>query len=368
MEIIKGKIPGAIKCCMYGVEGIGKSTLASQFPDPLFIDTEGSTAQLDVKRLPRPNDWTELLSQVDWVCGHPDSCRTLVLDTADWAEALCITHVCAASKKDGIESFGYGKGYTYVAEAFGLLIDKLENVRKKGIHIVITAHAVIRKFEQPDELGAYDRWSMKTSKQVAPLIREWVDALLFLNYKTLVVNVDNQGAAKGRNKAQGGMRVIYTTHNNCWDAKNRFGLPEELPLQFESIAPILGDTAAPAPTPPQAPAAPVPTPAPQPAANRQMKMDLYGAPPEVPPEVPPQSAPAEEDDDIPPEPLRTMMAEAGVTSDEVKGVIADKGFYSADTPWKVIRWDEDFWNGWVTDANVWPQIVQAAKADRQPPF
>ena len=76
---------------------------------------------------------------------------------------------------------------------------------------------------------------MKTSKKVAPMIREWADMVLFANYKTIVVNVDNQGAAKGKNKAQGGRRVMYTTHTPFWDAKNRYGLPDELPFEYNAI-------------------------------------------------------------------------------------------------------------------------------------
>lgn len=46
MNITKGKIKSAQKVVIYGPEGIGKSTFASQFPNPLFIDTEGSTKTL----------------------------------------------------------------------------------------------------------------------------------------------------------------------------------------------------------------------------------------------------------------------------------------------------------------------------------
>ena len=88
--------------------------------------------------------------------------------------------------------------------------------------MVLTAHAQIKKFEQPDELGAYDRWELKLEKKTAPLTKEWADMVLFANYKTMVVNVDNQGAAKGKNKAQGGQRVMFTTHHPAWDAKNRY--------------------------------------------------------------------------------------------------------------------------------------------------
>lgn len=82
------------------------------------------------------------------------------------------------------------------------------------MNVIITAHAKMRKFEQPDEMGAYDRWEMKLTRQVAPLLKEWSDMLLFCNYKTFVVTPD-----EGKNKVQGGKRVIYTSHHPCWDAK-----------------------------------------------------------------------------------------------------------------------------------------------------
>ncbi len=239
MQITRGKIPGAIKACVYGVEGIGKTTFAAQFPDPLFVDTEGGTAHMDVKRLPKPDAWIELLSEVDWVYNHPDCCKTLVIDTADWAERLCNEAVCAMNKVESIETFNYGKGYVFAQEEFGRLLDKLELVRKQGIHILIVAHAMMRKFEQPEELGAYDRWELKLSKKIAPMVKEWVDLLLFINYKVLVVNVDNKGAAKGKNKVQGGKRVMYTAHNACYDAKNRFGLPEEAEFSYEVIRGVI---------------------------------------------------------------------------------------------------------------------------------
>ena len=97
----------------------------------------------------------------------------------------------------------------------------------------------MRKFEQPDEMGAYDRWELKLSKQCSPLIKEWADMVLFCNYKTFVVNVDNKGVQKGTNKAQGGKRVMYTSHHPCWDAKNRDNLPDELSMEYEAIKEVI---------------------------------------------------------------------------------------------------------------------------------
>ena len=236
MNITKGKIPGAVKCVLYGVEGIGKSTFASQAPDPLFIDTEGSTKMLDVSRFDRPTNWDMLLAQVIYVIENPTVCKTLVIDTLDWAEKLALHAVLSKFNKKGIEEFGYGKGYVYLNEEFSRLPKLLSEVVERGVNVLLTAHAALRKFEQPDEQGAYDRWEMKLLKQNAPMIKEWADLVLFANYKTYVVGGDD----KSKGKAKGGKRVMYTTHNPCWDAKNRHGLADELPLDFRSVAELFG--------------------------------------------------------------------------------------------------------------------------------
>ena len=225
MKITKGIIPCAKKVVIYGPEGIGKSTFASQFPDPVFIDTEGSTNSMDVARLPKPTSWQMLLEEIQYVKDHPDVCKTLVIDTVDWAESMCIQSICDKHQKSGIEDFGYGNGYVYTKEEMGRFLNQLSEVVEVGVNVVLTAHAQIRKFEQPDELGAYDRWELKlgkkTSSQTSPLIKEWADMLLFANYKTFSIAVDDKGQKR---KAQGGERVLYTSHHACWDAKNRYGL------------------------------------------------------------------------------------------------------------------------------------------------
>lgn len=238
MNIIRGRQEKAQKVVIYGPEGIGKSTLASQFPEPVFIDTEGSTARMDVARFEATSSWNMLLQYIRYVRDNRP-CKTLVIDTADWAEQMCIRDFCAQKQISGIEDIGYGKGYVYVAEEFGRMLNLLDEVLAAGIHVVITAHAQMRKFEQPDEMGAYDRWELKLSKKAAPMLKEWADMVLFCNYKTYVINVDGQGAQKGKNKAQGGKRVIYTSHHSCWDAKNREGLPEEMEMSFASLASVV---------------------------------------------------------------------------------------------------------------------------------
>ncbi|MDR0885428.1 MAG: ATP-binding protein [Clostridiales Family XIII bacterium] len=237
MDIITGKIQKAQKVLIYGVEGIGKSTFASKFPDPLFIDTEGSTNHMDVKRTQPPTSWAMLVNQVREVKAKPSICKTLVIDTIDWAEKLCVQHICSTIPHDkgmpikGIEDYGYGKGYTYLYEEFARFLNLLTELTDVGINVVLTAHSMIKQTELPEETGKYEFWTLKLEKKTAPLVKEWADMVLFANYKTLVIQQKT-----GNAKAQGGQRVMYTTHRTTWDAKNRHDFPEELPFDYNSIA------------------------------------------------------------------------------------------------------------------------------------
>lgn len=232
LNIQSGKIKRPVRMCIYGAEGIGKTTLAAHAPDPLFIDLEKGSLNLDVNRITDVDTWEKLTAVLTEIRKDPTICKTLIIDTADRADALASEYLCTKYNVSGIESFGYGKGYTYLAETFTKFLKTLDTlVDTCGINIIITAHGKLRKQELPEESGAFDRWEMKLSKQVAPLVKEWCDTLLFCNYKTMVVETENK-----TKKAQGGTRVMYTSHNPCWDAKNRADLPPVLPLLFEKIA------------------------------------------------------------------------------------------------------------------------------------
>lgn len=381
MEIIRGKRPGAKKVVIYGPEGIGKSTFASQFPGALFIDTEGSTRDMDVARTPDPTSWAMLMGQVEYVRANPGLCRTLVVDTIDWAEQMCVEHVCAKHQKDGLESFGYGSGYVYVKEEFGRFLNQLADVIKTGINVVLTAHAQMRKFEQPDEMGAYDRWELKlgkkTTSQTSPLVKEWADMVLFANYKTMVVNVDGQGAQKGKNKAQGGRRVMYTSHHPCWDAKNRYGLPEEMPFEYAGIAGVIegpgaagGCVLSGVPGQGMDPSAGMPDKIPE-APSVGSGPAVQGAPlaeAGTGQESGGQASMAWESrpENIP-QNLKDLMMENGVCEWDIQNVVGAKGYYTADTP--IEKYDPGFIQGCLVGA--WQKVygmVKEMKESGEIPF
>jgi GTPase SAR1 family protein len=352
-KITSGKIIKAQKLVVYGPEGIGKSTFASKFPRPLFIDTEGSTTHMDVTRTPKLSSWTMLVEIIKEVKNHPQICETLVIDTADWAEILCANFICDRAKMDSIESFGYGKGYTYLEEEFGKMLNLLQDVIDVGINVVLTAHAQMRKFEQPDELGGYDRWELKLEKKTSALVKEWADIVLFANYKTYVVNVDNQGAQKGKNKAQGGTRMMYTTHHPCWDAKNRHDLPSELPFDFSSIASVLIKIEQPVL---QAPIVQAPATTPAPAVQVSEPVNHQVQLPHIEP------APTKIKNSKIPKALLDLMEANNVTEENIQQVVAQRGYYPANTP--IENYDIDFINGSLVGA--WPAVYKMIQTNILP--
>ncbi len=223
-----------VRACFYGPSGVGKSTFASECPKPLFFDFEKGSHHLSVDRV-EPKNWEETISTLKVLRDEPHDYQTIVIDTADWAEKLLIVHICKKHHKESIEEFGYGKGYTILAEGFAEFLALLDELRAKGIHIVFVAHSQIRKFEQPDQTGSYDRYELKLTKQTAPLLKEWCDMLLFCSYETKVVELD------GRKKGIGGReRLLFTCHTAAWDAKNRQGFAEKLPFKFSAVASAFG--------------------------------------------------------------------------------------------------------------------------------
>lgn len=348
-DISQGPIMHAQKILMYGVEGIGKSTFAAQFPDSLFIDTEGSTNNMDVKRLPAPESWQMLLQEVQYVRDKPGLCKTLVIDTIDWAERLCTEEVCKTHQKNGIEDFGYGAGYTYVYESFGKLLNLLTDVIDKSINVVLLGHSMIRKFEQPNEAAPYDRYQLKLidtpKKSIANMVKEWADVVLFTNYKTIVEKTD-----RGKAKARGNKRVMYTEHDACWDAKNRWGLAAELPLEYAQIAPYIEQPHSVAQE----------TPLPQ-KLNTANAVSSPVQPQTMAQETP--AAPSQTQQVALPDfwaPAMQLMQADGVTVDEIRKVAADHGHFPIETP------PENFDPAYITGFIVpnWPQILEIIKANR----
>lgn len=229
MKIVTGKQKRAQRVVLYGVESVGKSTFAANFPKPLFLDVEGGTAHLDVDRVEinSSDALTSALSEAKKL-----SYETIVIDSIDWTERLVVEGLLAQHKKTSIEDWGYGKGWVMVAEKMSRLLTAFDDLIGLNINVVLIAHSKVQRVEPPDLMSAYDRYELKLSKQSSPIVKEWADELWFLKFKTKVMQSEG-----GKSKGMGGKeRIMLTTHSAAYDAKTRSGLAEELPLDWASVS------------------------------------------------------------------------------------------------------------------------------------
>ena len=377
-EEINGIQTGSgLKVVIYGQEGVGKSTLAASFPGAVFIDCEGSTSRMNVRRLPKPTSWQMFTDEFEYILTNAQAkgYQTVIVDTFDWAERLALDALCTEHKVSGIEGMNYGKGWEYEKEMIGRFLDRTDRLISAGINVVLLCHAISRKTTLPEETEEFDHWELKlgnkTTNKIAPLLKEWSDMTLFLAFRTNIIATDDKGK---KHKATSCERVMYTTKTAWWDAKNRFGMPDRLPLAWESIAPVFTPSATQAAPPPMkidfskigTSPSQVQQPAPvqnsTPAQQIVEKAQSAGIPAEPESqgwtELTPEEKPYQRVQGIP-DALADLMEQNHVTAEQVEYVSIDLRHYMAQGM-KIQQFPQDYLMYLTT---IWDQVVQLIAAN-----
>lgn len=222
---------------IYGSEGVGKSTFAASAPNPVFIQTEDGLGELDCRKFPLAHSLSKVLAQLTALREEQHDFQTVVVDSADWLERLIFDEVCREYGVRNIEKAdgGYGKGYTHALTHWRKVVNLLQELRdKRGMMVILVAHAKVERFEDPEN-AAYDRYTPRLNKHAASLIAEWVDAVLFANKKFRVTKDASDRAIAAPIGADGGERIIRTVGSPACIAKNRYGLPGEIPLSWTAF-------------------------------------------------------------------------------------------------------------------------------------
>lgn len=232
-SIRKNDAIAAPRVMVYGVEGIGKSTFAAGSPNPIFILTEDGLGSLAVDHFPIAKSTADVLSAIDTLYTQEHGFNTVCIDSLDWLENILWREVEA---KHDAKELAYGKGAIIAAEKWREILDGLNALRnERGMAVILIAHTTIKRFDSP-ETEPFDRYQPKLQDRSNALIREWCDAVLFANYKTVVKKDDvgfNKTVARGITT---GERLLHTSERPAYMAKNRYSLPESIPLSWEAFA------------------------------------------------------------------------------------------------------------------------------------
>lgn len=248
-DIGKNSFDKPPRVVIHGTPGIGKTTFAAGAPSPIFIQVEDGLGDLQVDAFPLAKSFQDVVDAIGTLYNEEHKYRTVVIDTLSALEPLIWQKVSQDHGKANIEDFGYGKGYVLALDTWQTLINGINALRDKGIMPVLLAHTDVFRFDSP-ETEPYDRYLIKLHKKAFQLLHERCDVIGFANYQTATVKTDAGFNKKVTRGVETGERRLHLVEKPAFVAKNRYGLPESIPLSWPELAKVL--TAKPAakkPTP-----------------------------------------------------------------------------------------------------------------------
>lgn len=239
-KLSKGIARRPLKIVLTGVEGVGKTTFAANAPKPIFADLERGSSTFDVTRFPEVETWDQLLDCLTYLyeTGHADY-ETFVIDSLSVAERFAGQKVARQNNVDSVEEVPYGKGHGMVGDEFDSLLRGCDALVNKGMNVILVCHSVIRRFDDPAG-DSYDTYDIALSKRTAPRVKQWGDTILFADHDKSTVQ-KGEGFHKRTVAKSYGDRIMFTEHRATHVAKNRFGLPEKMPLDWHEFAKHIDD-------------------------------------------------------------------------------------------------------------------------------
>jgi hypothetical protein len=240
-QLTRANTPKPPRILIHGVAGVGKTTFAAEANKPVFVQTEDGLGTIPAASFPLARTYEDVIGSLGSLYTEDHDFKTVVIDSVDWLEPLVWGKACRDNGWGSIEDAGYGKGYVAALTLWRQYIDGLNALRDdRGMTVVQIAHTDIKRFDSPEH-DPYDRYVIKLHTRAAALMQEHSDIVLFANYRISTVKAD-VGFNKKVNRAMGsGERVIHTAERPAFLAKNRYGLPETLPLDWQSFAQAMPD-------------------------------------------------------------------------------------------------------------------------------
>lgn len=219
---------------IHGEHGVGKSTLGASAYNPIFLPFEDGLSGIETNAFPLLTSYADAEAAIDTLAKEKHDFGTVVLDSLDWLEPLIWQHVCQKNSWTSIEQPGYGKGYIEANTTWRQFLDKLDGLRNRGMAIVAIAHSEIKHFDAPDT-EAYDRYQIKLQRGAAALVQEWADVIGFAQIETAV---KKESAGFSNTRVRGvatGRRLLHVAGKPAYVAKNRYGMPDTIPLDWQSL-------------------------------------------------------------------------------------------------------------------------------------
>lgn len=228
---------------VYSAPGMGKTTFAACAPSPIFIRTEDGLGSLDVDTFPEAKSYQDVQDQLAALY-EENPYQTVVIDSLSQLEPLILDRVARDHGKNSHEDLGFGKSYVYALDYWRDIMAACKGLADQGKTIVLIAHAEVTTFQSP-ETEPYDRYQPRLHKRAFAYVVEQSDIVGFAGYPVHVRKSDDKG--KGRGVATG-ERQLTLAEKPSMVAKNRYSMPETVPLIWDEFARHLPGASAPGST------------------------------------------------------------------------------------------------------------------------
>lgn len=238
------------KLIVYGQPGVGKTTFAASAGAILLDCENGAGAVPELTRTPYLASWPEMRQWLVELTRLPQNSgvNALAIDTIDWMVQRIAEHVVldldGKARNDITNTLGTAHGGYFKAReivqniVYRDLLPMLNAVANSGVAIILLAHAANTKLTTPEGFDQFVA-SPDLPHWIAPPFIEWADGVLYA-------------------RRDGNQRVLLTEGTNVILAKNRYGLPPQLPFSWPALMAALSasrsDTAVISPEPTPAPA------------------------------------------------------------------------------------------------------------------
>lgn len=229
MEIVKTRKERPPRILIHADHGLGKSSLAAEAPDPIFINIEDGLDEIDTNALPKPETFDDVLEQLTWVYTGEHDFKTLAIDSLDWLETLVNKHVCKEGGKESISDFGFGAGFEAAHTQFNRVVRALTSIRnERNMAIILLCHSSIKEYKNP--MGDnYDTYKLKLRDKNAELFQEFVTLIGYLHFKVYVKKED-KGFSEQTKAIGGSERVLSCSPNAAYTAKNRYNITSDIEI------------------------------------------------------------------------------------------------------------------------------------------
>ena len=220
MQVLKGQTLTAPKLMLYGLSGVGKSSLAAKLKNPIFLDFEGGLNYLGVDRTPQNLDLDEFYRDLIELYHTAEAGKrvydTIVIDSVDWLVRKVVEKAAGIDKHNLTETLnrsngGYGNGKQVLENQIRtMLLPLLVSLNKQGYGICLVAHAERKDLMDADGVDT-ERIAPKIDVNTMNTFVEWCDNVFYLKNingeRFLVLEGDSNVLAKNRLELTGEVKL-----------------------------------------------------------------------------------------------------------------------------------------------------------------